>query len=87
MAEYAHPECLVTTGWVVEHSKDANVRVVEVDVDTKAYKEGHVPGAIAWDWTLQLCDTLRRALQGRQRGCGRVETGDRLLPHRRAIEP
>ena len=27
---------MVSTGWVVEHGKDANVRVVEVDVDTKA---------------------------------------------------
>jgi thiosulfate/3-mercaptopyruvate sulfurtransferase len=60
MAEYAHPESLVSTDWVAQHSNDFNVRVVEVDVDTKAYKEGHVPGAIAWDWTLQLSDTVRR---------------------------
>ena len=60
MSEYAHPEVLVSTEWVAEHSKDSNVRVVEVDVDTNAYKEGHVPGAIAWAWTSQLCDTLRR---------------------------
>jgi thiosulfate/3-mercaptopyruvate sulfurtransferase len=31
-----------------------------VDVDTKAYNEGHVPGAMAWNWTSQLCDTVRR---------------------------
>jgi thiosulfate/3-mercaptopyruvate sulfurtransferase len=37
-----------------------NVRIVEVDVDTKAYDEGHVPGAIAWAWNSQLCDTVRR---------------------------
>jgi thiosulfate/3-mercaptopyruvate sulfurtransferase len=60
MAEYAHPEALVSTDWVAAHAKDANVRVVEVDVDTKAYDEGHVPGAIAWAWNTQLCDTLRR---------------------------
>jgi thiosulfate/3-mercaptopyruvate sulfurtransferase len=36
------------------------VRLVEVDVDTNAYEQGHVPGAIAWNWTSQLCDTLRR---------------------------
>jgi thiosulfate/3-mercaptopyruvate sulfurtransferase len=60
MAEYAHPEALVSTDWVAQHGNDPNVRVVEVDVDTKAYNEAHVPGAIAWAWTTQLCDTLRR---------------------------
>ena len=60
MAEYAHPETLVSTEWVAQHSADPNVRVVEVDVDTKAYNEGHVPGAIAWAWNTQLSDTLRR---------------------------
>jgi thiosulfate/3-mercaptopyruvate sulfurtransferase len=60
MADYAHPEVLVSTDWVAAHANDPNVRVVEVDVDTKAYDEGHVPGALAWAWTTQLCDTLRR---------------------------
>ncbi len=65
MAEYAHPETLVSTDWVAQHSKDPNVRVAEVDVDTKAYKEGHVPGAIAWDWTNQLSDTVQRDILSR----------------------
>jgi thiosulfate/3-mercaptopyruvate sulfurtransferase len=60
MADYASPEALVSTDWVAQHGKDPNVRVVEVDVDTKAYSEGHVPGAIAWNWTSQLCDVVRR---------------------------
>ncbi len=60
MAEYAHPEALVSTEWVAQHGKDPKVRVVEVDVDTKAYNEAHVPGAIAWAWNTQLCDTVRR---------------------------
>jgi thiosulfate/3-mercaptopyruvate sulfurtransferase len=60
MADYAHPEAIVTTQWVADHARDANVRVVEVDVDTNAYDEGHVPGAIGWNWTSQLCDTVRR---------------------------
>jgi thiosulfate/3-mercaptopyruvate sulfurtransferase len=57
---YTHPEVLVSTEWVANHVGDANVRVVEVDVDTKAYGEGHVPGAIAWAWNTQLCDTVCR---------------------------
>ncbi len=60
MANYAHPETLVPTEWVSAHANDPGVRVVEVDVDTKAYDEGHVPGAIAWAWNSQLCDTVRR---------------------------
>ncbi len=60
MANYAHPETLVSTDWVAQHASDPNVRIVEVDVDTKAYDEGHVPGAIGWAWSSQLCDTVRR---------------------------
>jgi thiosulfate/3-mercaptopyruvate sulfurtransferase len=66
MADYAHPEVLVTTAWVAEHAKDPNVRVVEVDVDTKAYDEGHVPGAIAWAWNTQLCDTTVRDILSKE---------------------
>ena len=43
-----------------QHAKDAGVRVVEVDVDTTAYDQGHVPGAAGWNWTTELCDTLVR---------------------------
>jgi len=63
MSTYTHPDVLVDTGWVASHAASnnaANVRVVEVDVDTKAYDEGHVPGAIAWAWNTQLCDTVVR---------------------------
>ncbi len=60
MANYAHPETLVSTDWVAQHSKDPNVRIAEVDVDTNAYKEGHVPGAIGWSWHTQLCAVVRR---------------------------
>jgi thiosulfate/3-mercaptopyruvate sulfurtransferase len=66
MASYAHPETLVSTAWVAEHANDPNVRVVEVDVDTKAYNEGHVPGAIAWAWNSQLCDTVRRDILSKE---------------------
>jgi thiosulfate/3-mercaptopyruvate sulfurtransferase len=66
MADYAHPETLVSTAWVAEHANDPKVRVAEVDVDTKAYDEGHVPGAIGWAWNTQLCDTLRRDILSQQ---------------------
>jgi thiosulfate/3-mercaptopyruvate sulfurtransferase len=51
---------LVTTDWVSRHLADPSLRIVEVDVDTKAYQEGHVPNAVGWAWDTQLCDTLRR---------------------------
>jgi thiosulfate/3-mercaptopyruvate sulfurtransferase len=60
MSEYAHPEVLVTTDWVNQHINDPKVRIVEVDVDTKAYGEGHIPNSLGWNWTTQLCDTVQR---------------------------
>lgn len=60
MAVQTKEEVVVSTAWVEEHLKDPNVRTVEVDVDTRAYDEGHVPGALGWAWNTQLCDTLRR---------------------------
>ncbi len=60
MTTYAHPEVLVATSWVAEHLHDPKLRLVEVDVDTIAYSQGHIPGAIAWAWTTQLADQVRR---------------------------
>ena len=62
MAEYAHPESLVGTQWVAEHGSDPNVRLVEVDVDTSAYEQGHVAGAVGWNWQTQLQQTVSRDL-------------------------
>jgi thiosulfate/3-mercaptopyruvate sulfurtransferase len=60
MSDYASPEMLVSTEWVDQHKFDPHVVVVEVDVDTQAYQEGHIPGALGWNWQTQLCDTVRR---------------------------
>src|SRR5882757_8774772 len=40
---------LVDADWVAAHLDDPDVRVVEVDVSSAAYDEGHIPGAILWD--------------------------------------
>ena len=53
-------DVLVTTDWVAKHSADAGVRIVEVDVDTMAYDQGHVAGSAGWNWTTELCDTVVR---------------------------
>jgi len=60
MATATIPNVLVTTDWVGQHGTDAGVRVVEVDVDTTAYDQGHVPGSAGWNWTTELCDTVVR---------------------------
>jgi thiosulfate/3-mercaptopyruvate sulfurtransferase len=62
MSEYAHPEVLVTTDWVASRLNDPQLRLIEVDVDTSAYDQGHVPGAIGWNWQTQLQDPVRRDL-------------------------
>ena len=66
MAEYAHPESLVSTEWVAEHGSDANVRLIEVDVDTAAYEQGHIAGAVGWNWQSQLQQSLRRDLLSKE---------------------
>jgi len=53
-AGYAHPEVLVDTQWVADHLNDPKVKIVEVDVDTTAYDNGHVKGAIGLDWRKDL---------------------------------
>ncbi len=62
----AHPESIVSTDWVAEHLDDDGVRLVEVDVDTTAYDQGHIAGAVGWNWTTQLNDTLTRDLLNKQ---------------------
>ena len=66
MSDYAYPDSLVSTDWVAQHLTDSSVRIVEVDVDTNAHNEGHVPGAYGWNWTTQLCDTVRRDILTRK---------------------
>lgn len=60
---YAHPEVIVDTNWVLQHHKDANVRVAEVDYDpTSNYLQGHVPGSVLFDWRKDINDPVRRDL-------------------------
>jgi thiosulfate/3-mercaptopyruvate sulfurtransferase len=62
MAEYKHPEVLASTEWVAKNLNAPNTRLVEVDVDTSAYDQGHIPGAVGWNWQTQLQDNIRRDL-------------------------
>jgi thiosulfate/3-mercaptopyruvate sulfurtransferase len=58
-------DVLVSADWVENHlddfqSDDSDYRLVEVDVDTEAYDEGHAPGAIGFNWETQLQDQTTR---------------------------
>ena len=58
---YAHPEVLVDTNWVLQHHKDGNVRIAEVDYDpTSNYNQGHIPNSVLFDWKNDINDPLRR---------------------------
>ena len=58
---YAHPEALVDADWVQAHLNDPTVRLIEVDVDTTAYEQGHILGAVGFNWQRELQDQVMRA--------------------------
>ena len=61
---YAKDDVLVSADWAKAHLDDPSVRFVEVDVDTTAYDQSHIPGAVGWNWTSQLSDGVRRDIAG-----------------------
>jgi thiosulfate/3-mercaptopyruvate sulfurtransferase len=61
---YAHPEVLVDTPWVAAHLSDPQVRFLEVDVDTSAYDQGHIPGAVGLHWKRDLETPVTRDIAG-----------------------
>jgi thiosulfate/3-mercaptopyruvate sulfurtransferase len=63
MADYAK-DVLVSTDWVQEHLDDPSIRIVEVDENPGLYKEAHIPGAIGFDWRLDLQDQVKRDFLG-----------------------
>ncbi|ELZ09228.1 rhodanese [Halovivax asiaticus JCM 14624] len=69
MCRTAHPtDVLVSPDWLETRldevqRDDPALRLVEVDVDTDAYEEGHVPGAVGFNWRTQLRDQTRRDLR------------------------
>ncbi len=83
---YATENALVDSDWALAHLDDPNVRFVEVDVDTTAYEQSHLPGAVGWNWTSQLSDGIRRDIAGREdfsKLLSRI--GDRPGHHDRAV--
>ena len=60
LAEYAHPERLVTTNWLAKNLGAPGLVVVESDEDVLLYDGGHIPGAIKVDWQTELNDQVTR---------------------------
>ena len=65
IAGYAHPERLVSTGWLADHQGDPGLVVVESDEDVLLYETGHLAGAVKIDWHTDLNDPdIRDYLDG-----------------------
>ncbi|MCL1868904.1 MAG: sulfurtransferase [Promicromonosporaceae bacterium] len=65
IAEYAHPDRLVTTEWLAEQLAAGNVgtaqlAVVESDEDVLLYETGHIAGAVKVDWHTDLLQPVER---------------------------
>src|SRR6478752_688928 len=63
MTDYAK-DVLVETEWLEQHLDDENLRIVEVDENPALYAAAHIPGAIGFDWRLDLQDQVRRDFLG-----------------------
>ena len=66
MSDDASTPALVSPTWAQHHLDDPGVRFVEVDFDTEAYQQGHLPGAVGWNWASQLTDAVLRDIVGRE---------------------
>lgn len=63
---YAHPDVLVTTGWLAGHLNDANIRIIESDEDVLLFDTGHIPNAQKIDWHADLNDPIVRDYVSRE---------------------
>src|SRR6516225_2366404 len=84
MANYTNPEVLVSTNWVKENLGKPGIKLVEIDVDTKAYNAGHIPGAAGFNWQTQLQDQVRRDIISKEAfeklvGGAGISTGDTVI--------
>ncbi|CUX67052.1 MULTISPECIES: sulfurtransferase [Rhizobium/Agrobacterium group] len=55
---------LVSAEWYREHQDDPDLVLVEISgmgsADVSAYDEGHIPGALNWQWQAMLWDPVKR---------------------------
>jgi len=79
MAKYAQMEVLVETDWVKANLGKPGIKLVEIDVDTKAYDAGHIPGAVGFNWQTQLQDQVKRDIIS-QEAFGKLVGGAGISP-------
>ena len=60
MSSSTQTKALVSTNWIADHATDTGLRLVEVDVDPRAYQGGHIAGTVGWNWRKDLQDQLSR---------------------------
>ncbi len=66
IAEYAHPERLVTTDWLAEQiaagatGPGKSIVILESDEDVLLYDTGHIPTSLKLDWHQDLNDPVAR---------------------------
>ena len=60
----AREQVLVDGDWLEKRLDDPAVVVFEVDENSQAHADRHIPGALALDWRADLQDPLRRDLIG-----------------------
>jgi thiosulfate/3-mercaptopyruvate sulfurtransferase len=51
---YANPDALVDTEWVLDNLENNEVRFIDVSNNKDAFERGHLPGAIFIDWKAEL---------------------------------
>ena len=52
-SEFAHPDLIVSVSWLMQHTADPNLRIVDAR-PTAEYDKGHIPGAVS----LPVADTF-----------------------------
>ena len=74
---------LVDPAWLHRHRNDPKVRLIEIagmgQDQMQAYKAGHVPGAVCWNWKEMLWDPYMRdfpAPEDFARRCGKAGIGN-----------
>ncbi|MFM1953159.1 MAG: hypothetical protein RL187_368 [Actinomycetota bacterium] len=60
LADYAHPERLVTVDWLERNLGTEGLVVLESNEDVLLYDTGHIPGALKIDWHTELNDPVVR---------------------------
>jgi hypothetical protein len=66
MNGYAHPQVLFETHGVKSNLGKSGIKLVEIDVDVKAYDAGHIRGAVGFNWQTDLQAQVGRDIIGKE---------------------